>query len=102
MLKKETPCSGKNMEAVTKVSFDKEINVARSQRLFITASQSEPKSSRDYPNCHACHTPEGLRHKSFKGGTQCTTGLRIPQLPPRCNMALFGSAVPLKVLDVVS
>ena len=94
------------MEAVTKVSFDKEINVARSQRLFITASQSEPKSSRDYPNCHACHTPEGLRHKSFKGGiqerTQCTMGLGTPQLLPRCNMALFGSAVPLKVLDVVS
>lgn len=60
MLKKETTCSGKNMRAVTKVTFD---NMARSQRLLITASQSESKSSSHYPNYHAYHTPQCLRHE---------------------------------------
>lgn len=96
MLKKETICSGKNMEAVTTVTFNKEINSARSQRLFITASQSESKSSRDYSSCHAYHISEYLRHKCFKGGiqvgTQCTVGLGMPQLIPQYNVALFGSA----------
>jgi len=102
ILKKETTCSGKNMEAVTKLAFDNEINTARSQSLFITASQSKSKSSRDYPNCHACHTPQCFRQRNFKGGTQCIMGLGIPQLLTQSNVALFGSAVFLEVLEVVS
>lgn len=102
ILKKETTCSGKNMEAVTKLAFDNEINTARSQSLFITASQSKSKSSRDYPNCHACHTPQCFRQRDFKGGTQCIMGLGIPQLLTQSNVALFGSAVLLEVLEVVS